>query len=298
VLAPLDVNGRGLEVAPYFNPVTDKSVMDVAFTDVICYSEIKRKAFENPGGRDKIVPEIDFVWWPGEELCNCIPGDEIFDFAVASHVMEHVPNPVGWLNEILAVMRDGAKLAIILPDKRVNMDYFRQETTPGQMLGWWAEQPAVPISGQIYDFLSSTYQTREGGAPAFKDGVSPADLDRCYSNDKALEYLLWSHNEAEYIDIHCTVWTPDSFVSVMRHLSSIGVMNVDVSDPITQTVDFAVHLTKRGSPRIAKPLATSLVRAKRRVPHEPTLAEGSINVGIKGSLKLLVRALARRLALA
>jgi SAM-dependent methyltransferase len=289
VLTPLNIQGRGLEVAPYFNPVTDKATMNVAYTDYISTDEIRRKASENPGGIDKAVPEVDFVWTPGKPLRQCIPVDETFDYAIASHVMEHVPNPVGWLNDILAVMKPGAVIAVILPDKRVNMDYFRRETTAAEMLGWWAEQPSVPTPGQIFDFLGSTYQTTEGAHPSYREGIRADELARCYTDDKALDFMLWSHAGAEYLDIHCTVWTPEHFALMMRHMSSIGVMNVEVSDPLIQPVDFAVHLTKLGEPRIAAPSA--------HLPSkEPTWAEVSSSIGIKGSAELLRRALTRRLA--
>ena len=255
--APLKLSGTGLEIAPYFYPLLDKARHDVRYVDCIDNDTIAKKAAENPGAIGREVPRIDWVWTPGKPLRSCIPADIVFDYCVATHVMEHVPDTIGWLNQILEVMRDHAVLALALPDRRHTMDFYRRETTLGDVVGNWIHAPSRPTSAQIVDFLSqSFYDTREDGR-RFDLSQPFAAAPRHYTDDQALEFAANSHRQGNYLDVHCTVWTPTSFVDVMSRVVGMGLMNVEISkpaqrDPETGWDEFIVHLTKLGEPRIAR----------------------------------------------
>jgi trans-aconitate methyltransferase len=90
---------------------------DVRYVDCIDNDTIIKKAAENPGSVGREIPRIDWVWTPGKRLRSCIPAHVAFDYCVATHVMEHVPDTIGWLNQIFEVMHDGAVLALALPDR-------------------------------------------------------------------------------------------------------------------------------------------------------------------------------------
>lgn len=52
-----------------------------------------------------------------------------FDFVLASHVLEHVANPILALSEWKRLLKDGGTLVLILPDKRHTFDHRRPVTT-------------------------------------------------------------------------------------------------------------------------------------------------------------------------
>jgi predicted SAM-dependent methyltransferase len=56
------------------------------------------------------------------------------DYAVASHVVEHVPDLIDWLTEIASVLRSTGELRLIVPDKRFLFDIFRRETSLADVL--------------------------------------------------------------------------------------------------------------------------------------------------------------------
>jgi len=56
-------------------------------------------------------------------------GDESQDFVVASHVLEHVANPLALLVETHRVLRPGGAAIVLLPDMRRTSDRFRRPTT-------------------------------------------------------------------------------------------------------------------------------------------------------------------------
>ena len=177
---------RGIEIAPYFNPITDPEKHDALYVDCIDNDEIRRKAAENPGAVGRLVPRIDSVWVPGRTLADCI-GHEPFYYAVASHVLEHVPNPLGWLQEILDVLEPGGVIAIVLPNRERSMDYYRSPTTFAQVVGWSLEKPALPTPTQVMDFLSQSFE--DDGTIDFDGPLPPfREAKRHYTDLQAIEF--------------------------------------------------------------------------------------------------------------
>ncbi|WP_044156709.1 class I SAM-dependent methyltransferase, partial [Escherichia coli] len=52
-----------------------------------------------------------------------------FDLIVASHVIEHVPDLIGWLKDAISVLKVGGTLALVVPDKRFTFDILRPLAT-------------------------------------------------------------------------------------------------------------------------------------------------------------------------
>jgi SAM-dependent methyltransferase len=258
LLTGLHVAGLGLEVAPYFNPALSKDRFNVRYVDYLDNVALKRKAAENPGAQHAPVPDIDWVWQPGQRLGKCLPPGTVFDYALASHVIEHVPNTLGWLNEILEVMKPGARLALAIPDRRYTMDFFRKETTLGDLVGNWITRPSTPTPAQVMDFLSQSFEDRRP-PEELELPASFRDAPRHYDDQKALEFAIWSYNEGGYLDIHCTVWSPESFVAVMSRVCGLGILNVEISEPVIHPGrhEFIVQMVKRGEPAVTPPPARS-----------------------------------------
>lgn len=231
VLSHLPVSGCGLEIAPYFNPLVDRAKHDVFYVDCIDNDEIQRKAADNPGAKGRYVPRIDAVWVPGRRLADCVGGRK-FAYAVASHVMEHVPNPLGWLGEILECVEPGGRVAILLPTRTQSMDYYRQTTTFGQIVGWSVEKPARPTPTQVMDFLSQSFFHR--GEP-LDDARMPrfTEATRHYSDLDSVRYAHFVWDQAHYLDVHCSVWTPESFTEVFGRLHDVGLLSCKVIGPFT-----------------------------------------------------------------
>ncbi len=255
-LGPLNVTGRGIEIAPYFNPFLDKSEFSVVYTDYVSTDELRAKAALNPGAVTKSVPEIDFVWKPGRSLKECMGKRELFDYALASHVIEHVPNTIGWLNDILEVMKVGATLALMVPNRLDSFDYYRKETTVSDLIGNFVERRDIPTPSQVFDFMSRSIEDTGARPKKFGAGHEFAAVKRSYTDEDALNTTLFTHANHHYLDVHCTVWTDRTFVEAFRHIATLGIMNVEVSDAYNTTEnEFVVHFTKLGEPKISSPRA-------------------------------------------
>ncbi len=256
ILSGCETERRGLEIGPYFQPVTDRSVHDVLYVDCCDEGELQRKFFENPEAAGKVLPTIDAVWAPGRSLADCI-SHEPFYYAVASRVFEHVPNPLGWLQEILDVLQPGGVIALVIPDHRRTIDYFRTPTTFSQVIGWSVEKPIRPTPTQVMEFLSETFE--DDGTIDF-DGVVPPfhELKRHYTDDDALGFAQFVQREKYYLDVHCTVWTPESFVDVFSRVIALSQLNCKLTGPIDGFIgngpeEFLVYLQKNEPTKASLP---------------------------------------------
>ncbi|MCY7273284.1 MAG: class I SAM-dependent methyltransferase [Phormidesmis sp. CAN_BIN44] len=68
----------------------------------------------------KIV-DVDYVW--GEKsLIDLLETEAPLDYVIASHVIEHVPDFIGWLSEVRGILKPGGILSLAIPDKRQCLD--------------------------------------------------------------------------------------------------------------------------------------------------------------------------------
>lgn len=189
---------RGIEIAPCSLPLVDRGTFDVTYVAAL--------------GRP-ISPEIrsddDVAWEEGRTLADCL-GGRLFGYAVVSQALEQVPNPLGWIRQVLDCLEEGGRLAILLPHRERSINRYRQETTFAQVVAWAIENPAVPTPLQVMDFLSQSFDDSGeiGHANPMPDF---ADAPRHYSDSQAIDFATFSWNERQRLDVHCTTWTPHGF---------------------------------------------------------------------------------------
>src|ERR1700722_3107279 len=136
-LACIDVTAmRGLEIGPLTAPRVRKSEGDVLYVDHMDAEGLRRKYADDPvlqGTLDHIV-EIDYVMGDGRGIPEVVGDHAPFDYVVAAHLIEHIPDPITWLMDIAAVLRPGGILSLVVPDKRFTFDINRQTTEIGDLV--------------------------------------------------------------------------------------------------------------------------------------------------------------------
>ncbi len=247
VTSKLPLGKRGIEIAPYFNPIVDRTRHDVLYVDCIDNDEIQRKAAENPGATGRIVPSVDAVWVPGVPLAKCIGHEPLF-YAVASHVFEHVPNPLGWIQEILDCLEPGGVIALLVPNREQSMDFYRRPTSFAEVIGWSIEKPARPTPTQVMDFLSQSFE--DDGSSDFSVMPPFSRAKRHYTDNDAIGFAEFVAKEDHYLDVHCSVWTPESFLEVFTRVSAARKLAVEIEGPFvgfpgSPSYEFLVCLHKR-----------------------------------------------------
>lgn len=217
MLGGIDIaSASGLEFGPLMAPMVRKEQGAVSYIDHLDTEGLRKKYAADPNVDVMSIVEVDFVE-DGRSL-SAIVESTTFDYVIASHVVEHLPNPLGWLSECASVLKPGGRLALAVPDKRYTFDFFRPLTTTGE----WVE---ASIAGRRRPSPRSVFE-----ACTLTAGGTFGDLwqDEPIAPMVTDEQRTWAVAEAEralrdYIDVHCTVATPATFVALLRETASLGL---------------------------------------------------------------------------
>ncbi len=127
VLAQRHLFGTGSEFGALHQPLeVDRSKCQVVYADRLDKATALAKFPELRSiAGDIVEPEI-IIDLEADELATL--RDREFDFIVANHMIEHLVNPIRWLQSIAFAMKPGALLYLAVPDKERTFDVNRELT--------------------------------------------------------------------------------------------------------------------------------------------------------------------------
>ena len=131
---------------------------DIRYVDVLDQEGLRRHYGPDPTVNKDAIPHIDFSMTTDVgvlSLAQPVRAGAPFDWVVASHVIEHVPDVLGWLDDLAEVTTDGAAVVLMVPDRRFTFDIHRQQTTVGQLLEAHGMRPSSPSIRAVYDHFAS-----------------------------------------------------------------------------------------------------------------------------------------------
>jgi SAM-dependent methyltransferase len=206
-----------------------------------------------------VVEPVDLVWTQGalhDAFAHHQHGS--FDAIVASHVLEHLPNPVLFLRSCEVLLKRGGKVLLALPDKRRCFDFFGGLSTTGDWIENFLTARAVHTARTAFN--DAAYSVSNDGAIGWGEGkvgelrfVHPFDR----GNGCALRAIA---NPASYFDHHAWRFVPPSFALIMLELAALNYVTLRVaalSEAMAQ--EFFATLVKEPAP----PLAEADLQAKR-----------------------------------
>src|SRR4051812_2609397 len=130
-------NGRGLEVGPLCRPIVRKDEADVYYLDVHDTQGLKDYYATDPNVPNDEILEVDFPLITDDgvrTMAEAAASKAPYDWVVASHVIEHVPDVIGFLRDVSQLLVPGGRLSLIVPDRRYEFDALRPGTSVGAML--------------------------------------------------------------------------------------------------------------------------------------------------------------------
>lgn len=217
--------GHGLEIGPLDRPFTSRDTDDVHYLDVRDQAGLRAYYAHDPNVVLEDIPEID-AWLVREDgtvsLSEAVAGGAPYDWVFASHVIEHVPDLVGWLREISLVTSPEAQLALAIPDRRYCFDRLRPPTTVGQLVAAHESGFTAPDVRAVYDHFSAHVTVRTG--ELHRGARPPGREERAYGPDwahRALERV----RAGEYVDAHVWLFTPSTLVEQIAELRGIGLID-------------------------------------------------------------------------
>jgi len=226
ILYSCNTQGVGLEIGPSYNPVAPKKagynieVLDHAPAENLREKYRNDDDVDNSHHKLANIEEVDYVW-SGEALDELTGKKNYYDYIIASHVIEHTPNLVTFLQQCQTMLKPGGVLALAVPDRRYCFDYLRPNSTAGQVLQAWHDKRVFHTPGTIFDFCSQ-YSLRAGSGCWGKNSTD----ELVYANppETAAGMMALAMRQEEYIDAHNWCFTPASFRLIMMELINLSLI--------------------------------------------------------------------------
>ena len=262
LLRGIDVGGGlGLEIGPSINPVVPKaSGARVRTVDHADAATLRAKYGAHVGVDTQPIEEVDHVW-AGGRLRDAVTDEAAFDYVLASHVLEHLPNPLAFLQDCARLLRPGGRLSLALPDHRFCFDHARPLTTFGPWLDAYDSDRQLHTPGTVMDHL--LYAVRRGPAISWDaDNTDPVELVHSYP--QAFDALVAARGQAEYLDVHAWVLNPSSFAFLVEAGRRFGLIDLELVDLVdTVGSEFFAVLVKPGRGVPAAPAPDDSARLDR-----------------------------------
>ena len=222
ITAALDKSGKGLEIGPSHNPIMAKrDGYDVETVDHLDQQGLIDKYREHGIDLSRIEP-VDYVW-TGQSLPELIGQTGRYDWIIASHVIEHAPDVVGFLQQCLQLLKPNGVLSLVVPDRRYCFDYLRFPSTTGAMVQAHLEHRRRHSPGQLVDYVA-TVSNLQGRIAWNPDDGGPVAFS--HSLEQAGSMLSGYLTHEEYVDMHGWVFTPSSFRLAMSDLNALGLIQM------------------------------------------------------------------------
>lgn len=264
LLAHIDTSGKGIEIAPYFNPALPKrDGHDVLILDVFDTATLRERALDDPMIPDHRINEIEEVDIVGD-ASNIGSATRSTGLAgtlshiVSSHNFEHLPNPILFLQGCEESLAVGGVLSMAVPDSRACFDHFRMPTRLADWLEAYHTGRRQPSAITVFDALSNQamYHTETDVKPdcdlALDDpaGFTPNQTLRQTYQD----FVECLADPGVYKDVHCSVFHPRSLELMLRDLAFLELTGLRIRE-ITRTFghEFFVHLEKPAAPHPVLP---------------------------------------------
>lgn len=220
ILRGIDRTSHGLEIGPSHRPIAAKRHgFNVRILDHLDAAALREK-YASHGVDVDAIEEVDYVW-TGEPLDELVAGER-FSWIIASHVIEHVPDLVGFLNACERILAPGGVLALAVPDKRYCFDCERENSSLARVIDVAQARLTNHSAGTAAEYFLKV--CRKGGQIAWDDRHRGA-IEPVHGLQDALDAMA-RIREGHYFDLHAWVFTPDSFRQIINDLHDLKLVRL------------------------------------------------------------------------
>ena len=250
VLSTIDREGVGIEIGASHDPIAPKrDGFKVHVIDHASREELRAK-YERHGVDLERIEEVDFVWH-GESYLELTGRPRHYDWIIASHVIEHTPDLIGFLNDCDSILKDDGVLSLVVPDKRFCFDRFRPITGLARIVDSHVGGHKIHSPGAVAEYILNV--ANKGGQGSWNAGL-PGDYAFFHSARQAGEAMRHVRENSAYVDIHNWCFVPHSFRLLLDDLHTLGYTPLrEVEFHPTEGFEFYVTLGRRGGgPRMSR----------------------------------------------
>ena len=261
-VANFSTSGVGLEIGPSHNPIAPKSAgFDVRILDHKTQEGLRTKYEDHNVDIDAIEP-VDFLW-QGERYIDLV-GDQRFDWIIASHVIEHVPDLVGFINDCLEILKPGGTLALVVPDMRCCFDALRPPSSLSELVDSHHAARVAPSPGQVADFYLNLASRDD------KTSWHPAEAGPWGSAVTITDALRFTNQafKGRKHDVHVWRFTPTSLRLQLAQLGLLKMVETDAAFHQESAIgEFYIGLTHKAETSTA-PTEQDLLALALQARHE------------------------------
>jgi hypothetical protein len=251
LLRSISRTARLIEIGASVSPIAPKrDGWDTRTIDAGSKEELIEKYRESIPDRISNIEDVDFVWRDGL-LLDAIPDEYhgTFDAFVASHVIEHMPDMVAFLQCAETLVKPALGTFILaIPDKRYCFDYFRQPTMTNEVLASHKESRSRHSASTTFGFYG--YTASAEGLPTWETRLPLKNFSFAHPIEYAYGKFLEHDEGAPYTDIHAWHFTPASFRLLMLELARLGLTDWRIDDLNPAGFEFHAWLSLGARDRI------------------------------------------------
>jgi hypothetical protein len=245
-----------LEIGPAYNPIAPRSKGWKSVSLDHATQEELRAKYRGQAEREQIeqIEPVDYVWKRGP-IEAAIPKAEhgSFDAIIASHVIEHIPDPLAFFLSAAVLLNNRGLVSLVIPDKRMIFDFFKPLTLTSDYL--YAHHLHRTRHSKKTAFDNVAYNVTENGNITWSIrplGSFSFISDHSLSQARQIFDDIIEDEAAPYVDFHATVYTPSSFALIIFELGLLDVIPfyIEYEFP-TAGCEFFVTLRKGVLPQMS-----------------------------------------------
>jgi hypothetical protein len=236
----IDRERLGLEIGPSHNPACPKRAgFKVEIIDHMSRDDLRRK-YEGHGVDLDAIEAVDHIW-NGESYLELTKKPKGYGWIVASHVIEHSPDLIRFLNDCDDVLADDGVLSLAIPDKRYCFDHLRPISSLASVIDAHEAKRTIHSAGTAADYFLNVCSIMPG---ADWKNSTPKSLSFVHTLDQA-KAAVETSRAGTYLDLHAWCFTPASFRLLVADLNSLGMTKLQVDFWETGGHEFFVFLRRK-----------------------------------------------------
>jgi predicted SAM-dependent methyltransferase len=244
ILQHIDKNGFGIEIGPSHNPIAPKkSGYKVHIIDHMNREQLVAK-YKDHNVNTKAIEEVDYVW-QGESYSELTGRTKYYDWIIASHVIEHTPDMIGFLNDCDEILKDDGVISLVVPDKRYCFDHYRPITGISKILDSHYQKSDIHSPGIVAEYFLNVVSN--SGALAW-DQNADGQYEFVHSIQDAIRGIKSVVDDHSYLDVHAWCFVPHSFRLIIHDIYCLGLITLrEVDFHPTTGNEFYITLGRLGN---------------------------------------------------
>lgn len=250
ISSSVEKTSLSLEIGASYNPILPKSAgYNVRIVDHVDQLSLRSKYSQFSEEIKNGIEEVDYVWTEGP--LSALAQDQVFSFVIASHVIEHFVDFLGFIQDCELFLHQEGQLILIVPDKRFCFDYFQPLSDVAKVLADHFRRSSRHSFETHYRQTMHAVAELQSGKIHFWGQEKIRSLSFLTGDPEAIyRQALENVTADEYRDGHNNFFTPASFLSLIEELRYLRLIGLRV-DTITRSrgCEFLVIMKKDESDR-------------------------------------------------